>query len=609
METLLALIAILAFLPQSGSSQPSPRKALPKAPLVLAPLPELDAVAPAQSRYRLIAKFTDSLRVRATPTGGLRSESNASLTAVEELARSLAMSFSPLIASSEALLSALEARAQSRSFVAQPDLAGMVIVELPAADGAALLAAGEALQRLPEIEFAYVQTLGVPPPGDIAPPTPDHVGLQTYRGPNPGMNVDQAWLLGLKGAGRRLSDCEYGWNAAHEDLNDLVIHPEPGQTPHPSVAANGWDEHGTAVLGETSAVVNAYGCSGMASDASVYTFPEWTIEGGSRRVTAITNAIAGSAVGDVVLLEMQAVGAGGGYGPAELDPAVWTVCKVGTDAGVIVVGAAGNGDQNLDSGPYAPYMAWGDSGAILVGAGTPDLGHHKQDFSTYGSRVNVQGWGSNAFSLGYGNVFQYGGDKNQRYTYFSGTSSASPFIASACTLLEQRAQQVLGAPLAPLELRNLLVSTGIPQGSGGHIGPLPNLPVAIAGICSQPETYCTAKTTSGLTLPAISWTGTPSQAANNLVVTLSDAVPNKTGLVFWGPQPASAPFQGGFLCVGGSTARGPATVISSTGAASTAIAISAPMVGTTSYYQWWFRDPASPSTTGLSDGLQVIFCP
>src|SRR5690242_16678380 len=129
METLFALIAILALLSQSGSSQPSPRKALPKAPLVLAPLPEADAVAPAQPRYRLIAKFSDSLRVRATPTGGLRSESNASLTAVEELAQSLAMSFSPLIASSEALLSALEARAQSRSFVAQPDLAGMVIVE------------------------------------------------------------------------------------------------------------------------------------------------------------------------------------------------------------------------------------------------------------------------------------------------------------------------------------------------------------------------------------------------------------------------------------------------------------------------------------------------
>lgn len=608
MDALLSLFATLALLFQSATPPPSPRKTLPKAPLVLRPLSMAETAPDAQPRYRLIAKFTDSLRVRATPTGGLRSESNASLAAVEELARSRAMSFSPLIAASESLLSALEARAESRSLVAQPDLAGMAIVELPAADGAALLAAGEALQRLAEVEFAYVQTLGVPPPGDIAPPTPDHVVLQTYRGPNPGMNVDQAWVLGLKGAGMRLSDCEYGWNSAHEDLNDLLIHAEPGQTPHPNVAALGLDEHGTAVLGETSAVVNAYGCSGMASEASVYTFSEWTIEGGFRRVTAITNAIAGSAVGDVVLLEMQDVGAGGSYGPAELDPAVWTVCKVGTDAGVIVVAAAGNGDQDLDSAPYAPYMAWGDSGAILVGAGTPDPGHHKLDFSTYGSRVNVQGWGLDAFSIGYGDAFEYGGDKNQRYTYFSGTSSASPFIASACILLEQRAKQVLGSPLAPLELRSLLMATGIPQGSGGHIGPLPDLPVAIAGICVRPETYCTAKTTSALTLPGINWTGTPSQGANDLVVTLSNAVPDKTGLVFWGPQPASAPFQGGFLCVGGGAIRGPATVISSAGTASTAIAISATMIGTTSYYQWWFRDPDSPSTTGLSDGLRVTFC-
>src|SRR5688572_32522351 len=101
MEALLSLFAALLLLPQSGTPLPSPRKPLPKSPLVLRPLPELDPAPSAQPMHRLIAKFADSLRVRATPTGGLRSESNAALAAVEELARSLAMSFSPLIASSE----------------------------------------------------------------------------------------------------------------------------------------------------------------------------------------------------------------------------------------------------------------------------------------------------------------------------------------------------------------------------------------------------------------------------------------------------------------------------------------------------------------------------
>ena len=127
--------------------------------------------------------------------------------------------------------------------------------------------------------------------------------------------------------------------------------------------------------------------------------------------------------------------------------------------------------------------------------------------------------------------------------------------------------------------------------------------------CPSPTTYCTGKTTSIATVPAIGFTGSASQAANNLVITMANAVPNKTGLVFWGGFSAATPFQGGFLCVGGATTRGPATMISGGGTASTPITITGPMVGSTLFYQWWFRDPAAPFTTGLSNALQVQFCP
>ena len=183
-------------------------------------------------------------------------------------------------------------------------------------------------------------------------------------------------------------------------------------------------------VGISAAPGNGYGIDGTVEDAVIYTYPEWTVEAGYRRVTAITNAIAASEVGDVVLLEMQTTGDGGDYGPAELDPAVWTVVKAGSDAGVVIVAAAGNGSQDLDSPAYAPYMARGDSGAIIVGAGSPDAAHNRLGFSTYGSRVNVQGWGGAVFTLGYGHFATYGGDPNQRYTdYFSGTSSASAMVA------------------------------------------------------------------------------------------------------------------------------------------------------------------------------------
>lgn len=260
----------------------------------------------------------------------------------------------------------------------------------------------------------------------------------------------------------------------------MGIHPEPGQTPVPQVGGLGWDEHGIAVLGETSASWNAYGCSGVAPGAAIYTYSEWTTQSGQRRLAAITNAVNDSSAGDVVLLEMQTVAFGNNYGPAELDPSIRLVCKLGVDAGVVVVGAAGNGNQNLDSSTYQSYMNAGDSGAILVGAGAPSTSHDKLSFSTYGSRINVQGWGESVFTLGYGTFAAYGGDKKQRYTaVFNGTSSASPFIASSCAVLQQAANDLFGAPVDPKELRQHLIDTGIPQGSGGHIGPFPNLKRAI----------------------------------------------------------------------------------------------------------------------------------
>ena len=127
--------------------------------------------------------------------------------------------------------------------------------------------------------------------------------------------------------------------------------------------------------------------------------------------------------GDVVLLEMQANGPTG-LGPAELEAPVWNVVRTATDAGIIVVAAAGNGNQNLDNSSYAAFRSRGDSGAIMVGAGNASVSHNKLSFSTFGSRVNVQGWGSSVFTTGYGDFATIGGDENQSYTStFGGTLS------------------------------------------------------------------------------------------------------------------------------------------------------------------------------------------
>ncbi len=487
-QRIVVLIAAAALLlaASAAGQDLAPRRLLPKAPVKALTPPPGSMVVVDGPQHRLVVKFRDEVRAR-TSSGALISLAAADVSGAQGAAQTFGMIFSPLIDLSEERLQQLEERAAARSSVAQPDLAGILKVEMPGADPAQLEAAGEALQLLPEVEFAYIRTLGVPPPNDIPPTTPDYTDLQTYFGPDPGMDADYAWALGFTGEGIRLSDCEYGWNYAHEDLHKIDLHPEPNQTVDPAVPRS-WIEHGTSVVGQTTGDVNAYGINGMVPGAQVYTYPEYTVQaGGDRRVEAITAAIADSGVGDVVLLEMQTLGDGGGLGPAELDPDVWTVVKTGTDAGVIVVAAAGNGNQDLDSAPYAPYLARGDSGAIIVGAGSSDVNHDKLDFSTYGSRVNVQGWGEDVFTLGFPLDIEIGGDPNQRYThFFGGTSGASPFVAAAAVALQDAAD----SPLSPEDLRDLLVQTGIPQGAGGHIGPFVNLRAAldvVLGINRPPE--------------------------------------------------------------------------------------------------------------------------
>src|SRR5262249_18932232 len=70
----------------------------------------------------------------------------------------------------------------------------------------------------------------------------------------------------------------------------------------------------------------------------------------------------------------------------------------------------------------------------------------------------------------------------QRYTKgFAGTSSASAMVMGA-VLSIQGALRACGATLSSVEMRDLLVATGTPQGGAvaGKIGPLPNIKAALA---------------------------------------------------------------------------------------------------------------------------------
>lgn len=357
----------------------------------------------------------------------------------------------------------------------------------------------EMLRRDPNVEQAFAAPVFTLPKAltvelrrdDPSCPitTPSFESYQGYLGPAPhGIDAPAAWRRGHRGAGVWFADVEGGWNAKHEDLpGDRITHVAGRPMRDP-----GWQAHGTAVLGEVVGRDNGKGVVGIAPDVErVFTA---SISG-----VAVADAIDRTArklrAGDVLLIELQTAGPRGRWLPVEYWDDVYDAIHAATERGVVIIEAAGNGAENLDHPDYERKFdrARRDSGAIMIGAGGPPRDgfsdREKLDFSNYGGRVDVQGWGRKVATLDYGDLqacddTEDKAPRDRHYTNeFSGTSSASPIVAGAAVILEGVAR-TKGRVLAPRELRDLLRRTGTPQAGDTslQIGPRPDLARAIEAL-------------------------------------------------------------------------------------------------------------------------------
>lgn len=305
---------------------------------------------------------------------------------------------------------------------------------------------------------------------------PDLMLRQEYLDNVTGIDIWFAWSMNISGWWVKIADIEWSYLLDHPDLRQpgrlIEVLPSPDAT---------FRDHGAAVLGVM------FGSQGDVSDArgivggvfgadACYAVSELVLG----RPAGIAEGLKHLGPGDVFLIEMQTIGEGADdLVPGDFDRSAWDMIQVATSAGIIVVLTAGNGNVDLDGAYYDEYRGRGDNGAIRVGAGTR-LGRDKAPFSTYGSPVHVQGTGDwSVFTTGYGDFANYGPDDT--YTAgFSGTSSAGPIVATAAVAIQSWYKiKTGGSVLTPIQMRELLISTGKPQGSGGHIGPLPDLRAAL----------------------------------------------------------------------------------------------------------------------------------
>lgn len=459
-------------------------------------------LAPGYSRRLFDVKFSDGSQVRLdnNTLRGLSPQSN--LPGILYKYQPTAITHLFTLPGQE--LDQLRAGGEARTGKRLPDLNLWFRFTLPS--GADPQGFMDAIKSLEGVETVEPAPLPPPPPGYPLATTPSFSASQGYLNAAPnGINANYSWTIrGGNGAGVTIFDVEYSWNQTHEDLgkaHGLVPLLSPGDT---AVDPFGDKNHGTAVLGELVADKNTIGVNGIAWGSSVRLAPAYTQKLLYAPQNAIALAAAAGSAGDVILIEQQfgvckvqppcIDTTQGGCGPLEGYLPVFQAIQIAVAKGIVVVEAAGNGKVNLDQ-PSCNNLfnrSVRDSGAIIVGAGgspRSSIDRQRESFSSYGSRVDVQGWGDSVETAGYGKSLGAGyvdpsapTNPNRWYTSrFGGTSSASSMVAGAAADIEGIAKSILGRPRTSTDVRSLLTSTGSPQlgNTLQHIGPRPNLKAAI----------------------------------------------------------------------------------------------------------------------------------
>lgn len=449
----------------------------------------------------LEVRFTGGIGIRGSDPN-LRAATLDGLSRTEALLERIdALAAEPLIGpGSQADATELAGEARAASGNDSVDMANWYRIDVPA---------GTANRALTELSSSplVLHATRAPEPAPL-PATPDYEPLQRYLGPAPvgvgsGFSLDEPRA---RGAGVTIVDLEYYWTLTHEDLGlppsaDLGL-PAPG-TDVPSFPqyTSFDDEHGTAVLGEMVGRDNGFGVTGGVPEADmrVITPFHWTDVSANPfsdyNPAAALNFLAGILEpGDVVLIEQQTplTLSGTDFVPLEWLQSAFDAIRQLTNLGIVVVETGGNGYQDLDApdklGRFDRDVR--DSGAIIVGAGDP-FTREAMDFSSRGSRIDLQGPGYGIATTGFDGDLQGSGpgQRNIRYTsQFNGTSGAAPIVVNAVVAVQSYLEATGQGPWDAERIGNLLKDTATPQGNpgAGKVGGLPDIEAALRRVEVDP---------------------------------------------------------------------------------------------------------------------------
>lgn len=478
----------------AGAVNVGPPRAVPHVRTVGPLVHWTDQMLQRSSASAVEVKFREGSDLRLGAEGFTAANGGDVAMVRDALAHEEILEVRPTFSLDRAVLRSWKAAGEARSGVAGPDLSLWFDIRI-GGGREAVARLVNALNALPMVEIAHpspevepavvlgAQTLDkdvgatTALPVTPSPATPDFSFLQGYLyAPPRGLNATAAWQQpsGL-GQGTHFVDVELAWTVDHEDFDVAGNFYVGGAAQNME-----WEPHGTAVLGEVIGRHNSYGIKGFAPAASygvvAITAEEWPVV-----PQYFQEAVNQLAPGEVWLIELQMSGPGMYPVPMEYlqvnYDVIWTSVW---SLGILCVEAGANGGLDLDAPVFAGMFDRNvrDSGAIMVGAGTPD-DLIATSFSNYGTRMDVHAWGERIVTTGYGDLYN-GGTLQTRYAAdFGGTSGASPMVVGCALCLQSIAATAIGHMLDPIQMRTLLHNTGTPQNGTRLIGPRPDLRRAI----------------------------------------------------------------------------------------------------------------------------------
>ncbi|UCG45130.1 MAG: peptidase S8 [Candidatus Bathyarchaeota archaeon] len=225
------------------------------------------------------------------------------------------------------------------------------------------------------------------------------------------IQADDAWDIHMGSTSVVIAIVDTGIDYNHEDLATRYV---PGGYDWVNSDNDPWDDHyhGTHCAGIAAAVMdNNKGVVGVAQSSL---WAEKVLDhNGNGEWDDLANAITHATDNGADIISMSL----GGYGYSFT---VDSACSYAWTNGVLLVGAAGNDNLNIDV--YAHYPAAYDTVMAIAATTSSDA---RWGLSNYGNRIEVSAPGASVYST----------MPNNNYGSLSGTSMATPHVAGVAALL------------------------------------------------------------------------------------------------------------------------------------------------------------------------------